>query len=431
MQNLNLDNTQSIVADTTPSLVSTIVELSQKLGFVLEQNSFTFDLVALTLIALSAFVGLAIARFILHFKVMRFVARSNNTWDDSLLENGVFRRFSHIVPGLIVYSSIALYFDSEQSIYKALDTLSAIYLLITIWLTLSAVLNAIEDIYSRSQLAKKAPITGFVQVSKLLLTLVLIFLLLSVLIGKSPIYLLSGLTAIAAVLLLIFRDTILGFVAGIQIAANRMFNTGDWIVMQKYGVDGEILEIGLNVVKVQNWDKTISTLPTYALTSDAVKNWRGMSESGGRRIKRSIFIDVHSVCFADEALLGEWQKMQLLTDYLASKKCELENDRNSRQLSNEDILNCRRLTNLGTFRAYLSEYLKHHKLINHDLTCMVRQLKPSELGVALEIYCFSAEKEWTKYEAIQADIFDHVLAILPVFKLRAYQRVSGLEQKTR
>lgn len=410
-------------------LVESLIQLTEKVGISLAQGSFTYDLFALAVICLAAFIGLAVARFILHFKVMRLVARSNNTWDDSLLDNGVFRRLSHIVPGFIVYSSIALFFSNELSIYKVLNTLSGIYLLVTIWLTLSAALNAVEDIYSQSQLAKKAPITGFVQVTKLLLTLILIFLLLSLLLGKSPVYLLSGLTAIAAVLLLIFRDTILGFVAGIQIAANRMFNTGDWIVMQKYGVDGEILEIGLNVVKVQNWDKTISTLPTYALTSDAVKNWRGMSESGGRRIKRAIYLDVHSVCFADETLLDEWQGMQLLNDYLRSKKCELEEDRNSRSLSDKDMLNCRRLTNLGTFRAYLSEYLKNHKQINHELTCMVRQLKPTELGIPLEIYCFSAQKEWVTYEAIQADIFDHILAILPVFKLQAYQRVSGLEQK--
>jgi miniconductance mechanosensitive channel len=243
--------------------------------------------------------------------------------------------------------------------------------------------------------------------------------------GKSPIYLLSGLTAIAAVLLLIFRDTILGFVAGIQIAANRMFNTGDWIAMPKYEVDGEILEIGLNVVKVQNWDKTISTLPTYALTTDAVKNWRGMTESGGRRIKRSVYIDPHSVAFADNELLEEWEGMKLLNGYLKAKKQELIDDRKSKSIEETDILNCRRLTNLGTFRAYLTAYLKNHEWINQDLTCMVRQLPPTEIGIPLEIYCFSKEKDWVSYERIQSDIFDHVIAIMPVFKLRAYQRVSS------
>ena len=430
MVDIDLVDELKNTSEYTSAMVKYLISLAEKTGIKLEHGTFTYDLFALAVIFCFAFTGLGIARFILHFKVMRLVAHSNNTWDDSLFEKGVFRRLSHIIPGFIVYTSIPLFFHNDETIYKVLDTLSGTYLLVTIWLTLSAVLNAVEAIYSHSRLAKKAPITGFIQVTKLLLTLILIFLLLSLLIGKSPVYLLSGLTAIAAVLLLIFRDTILGFVAGIQIAANRMFNTGDWIVMQKYGVDGEILEIGLNVVKVQNWDKTISTLPTYALTSDAVKNWRGMSESGGRRIKRSIYLDIHSVCFADEALLDEWQGMQLLDKYLKNKKAELEKDRSTRALSDEDMLNCRRLTNIGTFRAYLSEYLKNHKMVNHNLTCMVRQLKPTEIGIPLEIYCFSAQKEWVSYEAIQADIFDHVLAILPVFKLRAYQRVSSQERQS-
>ena len=341
------------------------------------------------------------------------------------MDAGVFRRITRIVPGLVVYSTYGLFFEPEEKIYAVLANLTAIYLLFTVWRTLSASLTAIESIYSKSQLARKAPITGFIQVAKLLLTLILIFLILSLIMGKSPIYLLSGLTAIAAVLLLIFRDTILGFVAGIQIAANRMFNTGDWIAMPKYDVDGEILEIGLNVVKVQNWDKTISTLPTYALTTDAVKNWRGMTESGGRRIKRSVYIDLHSVAFADNELLKEWQGMKLLNSYLKAKQQELLDDRKLKAIEETDILNCRRLTNLGTFRAYLTAYLKNHEMINQDLTCMVRQLPPTEIGIPLEIYCFSKEKDWVIYECIQSDIFDHVIAIMPVFKLRAYQRVSG------
>ncbi|MFQ3251060.1 MAG: miniconductance mechanosensitive channel [Glaciecola sp.] len=410
-----------VVAD----LVEFLIEAGQYLGMKLEQGSMSYQLFALGSIFLVAFASFILAKLILHFKVLRLVSRSNNTWDDCLMEAGVFRRIARIVPGIVVYTTYSLFFEPEDKLYSLLANFSAIYLLFTAWRTLSGSLTAIENIYSRSLLAKKAPITGFIQVTKLLLTLVLIFLLLSLLLGKSPIYLLSGLTAIAAVLLLIFRDTILGFVAGIQIAANRMFNTGDWIAMPKYEVDGEILEIGLNVVKVQNWDKTISTLPTYSLTTDAVKNWRGMTESGGRRIKRSVYLDIHSVSFADAELLEEWEGMKLLNQYLKDKKQELVEDRKLKEIEETDILNCRRLTNLGTFRAYLTSYLKKHEMINQDLTCMVRQLKPTEIGIPLEIYCFSKEKNWVAYEQIQADIFDHVLAILPVFKLRAYQRVSS------
>lgn len=410
------------------SIAELLLEAAAYFGLTLTEGSFAYQLVALSFILLAAALGLLVAKIILYFKVMRFVAKSDNTWDDCLLDAGVFRRLARIVPGIIIYSTYGLLFEPEQQLYIILSNVSAIYLLFTIWRTLNALLSAIESIYSRSQLAKKAPITGFIQVAKLLFTLIFIFLLLSLLLGKSPIYLLSGLTAVAAVLLLIFRDTILGFVSGIQIAANRMFNTGDWIAMPKYEVDGEIVEIGLNVVKVQNWDKTISTLPTYVLTTDAVKNWRGMTESGGRRIKRSIHIDIHSVSFANAELLEEWETMKLLNTYLKNKKTELQEDRKQKSISETDILNCRRLTNLGTFRAYLVAYLKNHEFINQNLTCMVRQLKPTEVGIPIEIYCFSKEQDWVTYERIQADIFDHILAILPVFKLTAYQRISGREQ---
>jgi miniconductance mechanosensitive channel len=412
-------------SEVVGDLVEFLIEAGKYIGMRLEQGSMSYQLFALTSIFIVALTSFILAKLILHFKVLRLVSRTNNTWDDCLMQAGVFRRIARIIPGIVVYSTYSLFFEPDDRLYTLLANFSAIYLLFTVWRTLSAALTAIENIYSQSQLARKAPITGFIQVTKLLFTLVLIFLLLSLLLGKSPIYLLSGLTAIAAVLLLIFRDTILGFVAGIQIAANRMFNTGDWIAMPKYEVDGEILEIGLNVVKVQNWDKTISTLPTYSLTTDAVKNWRGMTESGGRRIKRSVFLDIQSVAFADAELLEEWEGMKLLNQYLKDKKQELVEDRKLKAIEETDILNCRRLTNLGTFRAYLVAYLKNHEMINQDLTCMVRQLKPTEIGVPLEIYCFSKEKNWVAYEQIQSDIFDHVLAILPVFKLRAYQRVSN------
>ena len=244
----------------------------------------------------------------------------------------------------------------------------------------------------------------------------------SLLINKSPLILLSGMTAIAAVLLLIFRDTILGFVAGIQIAANRMFNTGDWIELPKYHVDGEIQEIGLTNVKVQNWDKTISTLPTYSLTTEVVKNWRGMSQSNGRRIKRSLYIDLRSVKFCDEQMLDTYANILHLHDYIKDKKAALDHYHQEAHIDSGDRLNSRKLTNLGTFRSYVLSYLNSHADINSDMTLMVRQLAPTEIGLPLEIYCFSANKNWVDYEMIQADIFDHLIAMLPQFGLKAYQR---------
>lgn len=421
----NVDGSQTFL--NSDAVQALMVEWLAKLGLNTEVNSFGYLMASTIAIVLLAMISLYLVRFVLHFKVIRLILRSKNTWDDELLASGVFRRIAHIIPGIVVYVSFPSFFNEQQLVYQLVSTLSVAYLIVAVWLTLNALLTAIEKIYASSSFAKKAPITGFIQVARLLVTLVVIFLVISLILGKSPIYLLSGLTAIAAVLLLIFRDTILGFVAGIQIAANRMFNTGDWIEMPKYGVDGEITLIGLNVVKVQNWDKTISTIPTYALTSDAVKNWRGMSESGGRRIKRAIHIDIHSVRFASKENLNDWKKFKLIDNYLSAKEKALLEDMQSRKLSTDDMHNQRRLTNLGTFRAYVNEYLKQHPQVNHDLTCMVRQLKPSELGIPIEVYCFSKQKDWVTYEQIQADIFDHLLAVLPAFDLVAYQRVGNKE----
>lgn len=414
---------------SSDSLQKVMVSYLEKTGLNAEPNSMLYASASLLAIFSLALISLLLVRFILHFKVVRLILRSKNTWDDILLETKVFKRLAHIIPGVVVYASFDSFFGEQHIFYPFFNTLSIAYLIFAAWLTFSALLTAIEKIYAQSVLAKKAPITGFIQVARLLVTLVVIFLVISLLLGKSPIYLLSGLTAIAAVLLLIFRDTILGFVAGIQIAANRMFNTGDWIEISKYGVDGEITMIGLNVVKVQNWDKTISTIPTYALTSDAVKNWRGMSESGGRRIKRAIQIDVHSVTFANKQDLETWKQFHLLNEHLQKKEQEIAQDNESRKIPLGDDYNQRRLTNLGTFRAYITQYIKTHPKIHQDLTCMVRQLKPTEVGIPIEVYCFSKEQDWVSYESIQADIFDHLLSVLPLFNLKAYERVGNVNEQ--
>ena len=203
-----------------------------------------------------------------------------------------------------------------------------------------------------------------------------------------------------------------------------MVNTGDWIEIPSFGADGNVLQVGLTTVKVQNWDNTISTIPTYALITDAVKNWRGMSDSAGRRIKRAINIDIQSIEFCDCQDIEDFSKIRYINAYIEKKKQELASFNQDQQVDEEDLVNSRRMTNIGTFRAYMEAYLRNHPKLNNDLTMMVRQLKPTEHGLPLEIYCFSAQKDWVAYEAIQADIFDHVLAMLPVFKLRAYQRIS-------
>jgi len=247
------------------------------------------------------------------------------------------------------------------------------------------------------------------------------------LLNRSPTFFLSGLGALTAVLMLIFKDSILGLVAGIQIAANRMLNIGDWLEMPKYGADGDVIDISLTTVKVRNWDKTITTVPTYALISDSFKNWRGMSESGGRRIKRAVNIDMTSIEFLGEEALGRLRRIELLKPYIEQKLADVESHNKELGVDETSPINGRRLTNVGCFRAYLVAYLKHNPMINKEMTFLIRQLAPTELGLPMEIYVFSSDKVWANYEAIQSDIFDHVLAAMPEFGLRVFQNPTGAD----
>jgi miniconductance mechanosensitive channel len=252
-----------------------------------------------------------------------------------------------------------------------------------------------------------------------------VIMIISIFSGKAPSLLLGGLGAMAAVLILVFKDTILGFVASIQLSANKMVNVGDWISMPKYNADGDVIDISLNTVKVQNWDKTIATIPTYALVSESFNNWKGMEESGGRRIKRSINIDMNSVGFLDAEQIEKFRKYYLLKDYINRKEKEISEFNKSLKLEGDQVTNGRKMTNLGTFRKYLEEYLKQHPKIHQDMTFLVRHLQPSDKGLPIEIYVFSNDQAWANYEAIQADIFDHILAIIPEFGLRVFQNPTG------
>ncbi|WP_284218899.1 mechanosensitive ion channel family protein [Agaribacter marinus] len=411
-----------IVSPTFSNYVSALLELVSNEPFSID--SLIYQLTSLCILSIGAILMWAGVRILFLWKVTRIVSVTKTNWDDYLLQVGFFRRLAHLFPGLFLYYTNTNFNLETSAAYAFIYFSASLYLIVTSFLVLQALISGIDKIYQASEYAKKAPITGFIQVARLLVTIMMIFLIISLLIGQSPIYLLSGLTAIAAVLLLIFKDTILGFVAGIQIAANRMFNEGDWIEIAKYGVDGDIKEIGLTVVKVQNWDKTIATIPTYALTTEPVKNWRGMTKTGGRRIKRSINIDMKSVVFASKEDLSRWSKYNFLEKYLHRKSLELAEDEKKTESEKRDLVNARKLTNLGTFRAYVDNYLKEHPFVHKDFTCMVRQLKPSEVGLPIEIYCFTTTTEWIAYENIQSDIFDHILSVMPSFGLRVYQRVS-------
>jgi miniconductance mechanosensitive channel len=302
--------------------------------------------------------------------------------------------------------------------------------LVFIWVAVFyALIDALQVIAAQRGITDRMPVKGFSQAIKLVATLVALILVLSTLLGKSPVYLLSGLGALTAVFMLVFKDAILGFVAGIQLSVNEMVRIGDWIEMPKAGADGDVIDVSLTTVKVQNWDKTITTIPSYDLIASSFKNWRGMQDSGGRRIKRAINLDLQSIRFADDDLIARWEKIDLLKDYLKQKREEITKANEGKGTDLSILGNGRRITNVGTFRAYCIAYLKAHPQIHQHMTFLVRQLEPTEHGLPLQIYVFTKDIRWAYYEAIQADVFDHLLAVIGAFDLTVYQQPSGHDVK--
>ncbi len=351
-------------------------------------------------------------------------------WKDALLRQRVLRRLVYLVPAVVIYDLIPIALEGHGSLITFIQSALSIYMIIIVMLVLNALLSSMEEIYQSHKGAKRVPIKGFVQALKIVLFFITTIFVISIFLNKTPVYLLSGVGALAAVMMLVFRDSILGFVAGIQLAANKMVAVGDWIEMPKYGADGDVLEVALTTVKVQNWDNTITTIPTYALISESFKNWRGMADSGGRRIKRSITIDISSIRFCDDDMLTRFAKIQYISEYINQKGDELKKHNQSTKVDNTSLANGRRLTNIGTFRAYIGAYLNDHPMINHEMTFLVRQLPSTQHGLPIEVYVFSKDKVWANYEAIQADIFDHLLAVVPEFDLRVYQSPTGSDFRT-
>lgn len=385
---------------------------------------------AIALVALVAFIVHALSRGPVLGAVVAIIRRTSTSWDDALIEERVLHRLTHLVPGLVIYRLAPLLLSDNARLVSLANTGATIYLLLVGALVVDALLSALLSIYRRTETSREISIKSLVQFVKVILYFVVGLFALSILLGKSPTVLVGGLTAITAVLLLIFRDAILGLVAGIQLTVNRMVARGDWIEMPKYGADGDVLDVSLTTVKVQNWDKTITTIPTYALISESFKNWRGMQESGGRRIKRAVYLDISTVKFCDEEMLQRFARIQHIAEHIERKKKELAE--HNEQLSQQQVdlshlVNGRRMTNLGTFRAYVTAYLRNHPQINTDMTFLVRQLAPSEKGIPIEIYVFCKDIVWANYEAIQADIFDHILATVPEFDLRVFQEPTGVD----
>jgi len=368
-----------------------------------------------------------ITRRLVATSVRRIAARTAVTWDDVFVENRLLERLSLLVPLLILHAGAPLALSHYPELVALARTLVLALITITAIMILDGTLNSLLQLYDRTPISNQVPAKGFVQLLKVLMWAIGGVFVISHLIGRSPLALLGGLGAFTAVLLLIFKDPILGLVAGIQISGNDMVRKGDWIEMPKYGADGDVVDISLTTVKVRNWDKTITTIPSYALVSDSFKNWRGMQESGGRRIKRAISIDMNSVRFVDDALLERLRRFQALRPYLDERVAEIERHNRDVEADPSEPINGRRMTNLGCLRAYLVAYLRKHPQVRQDMTFLVRQLAPGPNGIPLEIYVFSAEQRWAEYEGIMGDIFDHLIASVPLFDLRVFQAPTGAD----
>jgi len=385
----------------------------------------------------AGFILIIFLSFIFYFLVKKFLIKivhsfakkSKNKWDDILMERKVFTRISYLIPLLIVNFFIPyLLADYPITINIVQKTLQILMVAVSVS-AISSFLNALHHIYQNFEISKSKPIKGYLQVAKIILYIFAIVLLISILLGESSFGWLAGFGAFSAILMLVFKDPILGFVGGIQLTSNNMVKIGDWIAMHKYGADGTVIDISLTSVKVQNWDKTITTIPTYAMITDYFQNWRGMEESGGRRIKRSINIDMESVKFCTPEMLERFRKFQFVSDYIDKNNIEIEEYNAKYNIDNSVLVNGRRQTNLGIFRAYLKAYLHHNSNISDTMTFLVRQLQPTEYGIPVQIYVFSKIQEWAKYEDIQSDIFDHVISVIPQFDLRIFQNPTGANFK--
>jgi miniconductance mechanosensitive channel len=385
--------------------------------------------VAILLVILLAFVSYYITKWIIISGLAYSARRTSTRWDDFMVERKVIHRLAYFAPALVIYvlTPLALH-GYDTAIEFVQDAMLVVIILIGVW-TLDSLLNAVFDIYDTLDVSKEFTIRGPIQVAKIVVYFIGGLLIVALLLDKSPLYLLTGLGALSAVLMLVFKDPILGFAAGIQLSANKMVMIGDWVEMPKYNADGDVIEVGLTTVKVQNWDKTITMIPTYALISESFKNWRGMQESGGRRIKRSIHIDISSIRFCTGEMLERFAKIQYIADYIAEKKAEVAAHNQTHQVDTSILVNGRHLTNVGTFRAYVVAYLRHHPMVNQEMTFLVRQLAPTEHGLPIQIYVFSSDKVWANYEAIQADIFDHLLAVVLEFDLQVFQNPTGSDFK--
>jgi miniconductance mechanosensitive channel len=394
-----------------------------------KELSYAFVAAGFASLAVLCFLIWWITRFVIIRIVKRIVAKTEATWDDKLFEFKVFRSLSLILIAMVISKAIPFLVVDFPNWSNELQGAAKIYIVLSVMFAVNAILNALLAIFEGSEKLRDKPLRSYKQVAKILFYLIGFVLILAILLGQSPLYILGGFGAITAVLILIFRDPILGFVASIQMSAIDLIRVGDWITVEKYGADGEVTEINLTTIKVRNWDMTVTIVPSYAIVSESFRNWRGMEESEGRRIKRHINIKISSIRFCNEDLFTRLQNVALVKDYVNERQKEIDLFNAENKVNKNVLINGRHMTNIGIFRVYAERYLATNPYINTNMTFMVRQLQPTEHGLPIEIYAFSTEKKLEDFEGVAADIFDHLLAAVPFFDLEIFQSMSGSDMR--
>lgn len=394
-----------------------------------ESHKFLWMLAMLGILIVLFALTWYVTRMILLTIIKTITTRSKTKFDDLLVEKKFFKSLAHIFPLLFLDVFFEITFISYPSVLDFSLRLNDFLIVLVILSSLRRFLNAVSVVLEEKPYFKDKPISAYIQTVKLIVTIVFAIILLSVLTNQSPMFFLTSLGAMTAILLLVFKDTILGFVGSIQISANDMLRIGDWVTMEKYGADGDVIEINLTTVKIQNFDKTITTIPTYSFISDSFKNWRGMANSGGRRIKRSLNIKIESIKFADDILIEKLSKVKLLSDFIIEQQRELEEYNKTHGLIDEYQINARRPTNVGLFRNYVQYYLENNREINQEMSLMVRQLQPDSKGLPIELYCFTKSIVWAEYEVAMADVFDHLFAVINRFDLEIHEEITGSDLK--
>lgn len=398
-------------------------EMWQQLQAWMNTHGAAAPFVRAVAVLILAWVSNVVTRQVLVHWIGGLIRTTRTRVDDVLLQRDVLRRMALLAPVIVLYYGADALPGDQALVRQAVSaTLMLVLLLIT-----GAMINAFQELSNDFASASEVPIKSYAQIVKLVVYILGGLMTVAVLTGRSPWVLLSGVGALMAVIILVFRDTILNIVASVTITANRLVRVGDWIEAPAFGADGDVIDIALHTVKVQNWDKTITTIPTYKLVETSFKNWRGMSESGGRRIKRAIYIDMSTIRLCDQKMLERFERFELLSDDLRARRAEVERYNEEKGVNTEELINGRRLTNVGTFRVYVAAYLRKHPKIHQDLTFLIRQLAPTPKGLPIEIYVFTNDIEWANYEGIQADIFDHLLAVVPMFELRVFQEPTGAD----